>query len=390
MAEISSIDEVYNRMVSDFKANKNKQNLIQIMKEYCQLESTTPQNVYDLKKKLEIQFSTDVNCVYCYTFSTPINYGCDLREIFYNRNNELIDGGQELLDIFNQKKLPDIWHIMTDIDDTLYPNIEHYIAGSDDSWNQKTPYPGIRSFYNSFYKKLPPTSQYTTILSATPGCIKTSKLVDKKGLLHSILKVYGFIQGPESKFEVASYTGNIITNCTSQYCGKKNTSSDINSISDLFKLFGNTKFERFKQYTSIFPEYKILFFGDNGQGDVLAGKQMVEFNDRCNVFIHKVSEDGLTFKTVPEESQQIPRLNFFKNYYEAALKLKELGILNDEDVNNIKNAISTQSKLRSNSKFASLYATVGGRKTRKRNNKVNKTKKHKTNKKSRKSRKSRK
>ena len=82
------------------------------------------------------------------------------------------------MDIFNAKKLPDIWHIMTDIDDTLYPNTEHntYIAGSDNSWKQKTPYPGIRTFYINFYKKLPNNSQYTTILSATPGCLKNSKI----------------------------------------------------------------------------------------------------------------------------------------------------------------------------------------------------------------------
>ena len=378
MSEISSVQNVYNRMVDDFKANKNKQSLIEIMKEYCQLETTTPQNIYDLKKNLEINFSADVNCVYCYTTSTPNDYGCDLREIFYSRDNQLITGGQELLDIFNQKKIPDIWHIMTDIDDTLYPNTEHgtYIAGSDNSWNQKKPYPGIRTLYTSFYKKLPVNSQYTTILSATPGCLKNSKLQDKKGLLHSVLKVYGFIQGPESKLQVASYSGDIVTNCASQYCGAKNVTTDVTSIPDLFKLFGNTKFQRFKQYLSIFPEYKILFFGDNGQGDVLAGKQMVEFNDRCNVFIHKVSEDGKTFKTVQEESQGIPRLNFFKNYYEAAVKLRELGILNDDDVNNIRNAVTTQSTLETNSKFSSLYSSVGGGKTRK--NKYKKIKKRNT------------
>jgi hypothetical protein len=384
-------EQVYTQMVNNFKAKKDKKALIKIMKDYCQLETTTPQNIYDLKKKLEINFSTDVNCTYCYTLSTPIDYGCDLREIFYDRNNTLIEGGQELLDIFYQKKLPDIWHIMTDIDDTLYPNTEHgtYIAGSDNSWYQKTPYPGIITFYNSFYKKLPNNSKYTTILSATPGCLKHSKLQDKKGLLHSILKVYGFIQGPESKIQVSSYSGDIITNCVSQYCGSQNTSSDVNSIPELFKLFGNTKFERFKQYISIFPEYRILFFGDNGQGDVLAGKQMVEFNDRCNVFIHKVSEDGKTFKSVIEESQGIDRLNFFKNYYEASLKLQELGILNQEDVNNIKNAVETRTALRANSnkpqstvennedKKYLFSPGLGGRKTKKNKKKYfSKTKKN--------------
>jgi hypothetical protein len=375
-----SVNEIYNKLVSEFSGNKNKESLVQIMKEYCQLETTTPQDIYDLKKKLELEFSKDVNCTYCYLL-TPVDYGCDLREIFYDRNNKLIHGGQELLDIFNEKKLPDIWHIMTDIDDTLYPNTEHstYIAGSDSSWKQKSPYPGIRTFYNNFYKKLPNNSQYTTILSATPGCLKNSKLQDKTGILHSILKTYGFIQGPESKLQVTSYSGDIITNCSSQYCGQKNVTTDVNNISDLFKLFGNTKFERFKQYLSIYPEYKILFFGDNGQGDVLAGKQMVEFNDQCNVFIHKVSEDGETFKTVTEESQGIPRLNFFRNYYEASLKLKDLGIFDNNDVSSVKHAITTQTQMPSNSQFSNLYTSVDsvGGKTRKNKKKYGKTRKNK-------------
>jgi hypothetical protein len=376
MAEVT-VDEVYNSMVEDFKANKNKRNLIQIMFTYCSKETTTPQQIYDLKKLLELNFSKDVKCVYCYTI-TPVDYGCDLREIFYDRNNNLIEGGQELLDIFNQKKLPDIWHIMTDIDDTLYPNNEHrtYIAGSDISWHQKTPYPGIRMFYIKFYNCLPKNAQYTTILSATPGCFKNSKLDDKNKLLHGILKNYGFIQGPESKLQVLSYLGNIVTNCSSQNCGLNNTTGNVDNISSLFKLFGNTKFERFKQYISIFPEYKILFIGDNGQGDVLAGKQMVQFNNRCHVFIHKVSENGRDFKTVDEESQGIPRLNFFKNYYELSLKFTELGIFNSNESTKIKESIGQHLKFRENSKFFGLYDTIRGGKTKK-HRKYNNTKKYK-------------
>lgn len=291
---------IFKHMVDEFKANKNKQTLIQIMTVYCSEETTTPQQIYNLKQKLELDFSKSVNCKYCYLAITPVDYGCDLREIFYDRNNTLIEGGENLLKIFETKKLPDIWHIMTDIDDTLYPNNEHgtYIAGSDTSWAQKKPYPGIKLFYHLFYKKLPTNSKYTTILSATPGCIKNSKLLDKNGLLHSILQKYGFIQGPESKRQILNPNSiyNITRNCIGHYCGVNNTNTDVDNISSLFKLFGNTKFDRFKQYLSIFPEYKIIFIGDNGQGDVLAGIEMVKFNDKCHVFIHNVSEDGVTLK----------------------------------------------------------------------------------------------
>ena len=378
---MSTIDIIFNQMIEDFKTNHNKQNLIRIMTEYCKQESTEPQDIYNLKKLLETEFSKKVDCTYCYKMRTPIDYGCDLREIFYNRNNELIEGGQELLDIFKQKKLPDIWHIMTDIDDTLYPNTEHstYIAGSDISWAQKTPYPGIITFYQLFYNKLPINSKYTTILSATPGCFKNSKLNDS--ILREVLKNYGFIQGVEGKFEsLAKPIPHIGINYF--YIGKSST--DVDNLSYTFKLFGNTKFERFKQYLSIFPEYKIIFIGDNGQGDVLAGMQMLNYmktlnlDDRCHVFIHKVSEDGRTFKVVPEETNNKPeRLNFFKNYYELSLKFQELGIFEKSDVEQIKQSIVTKLKTSPYRQFIGLYTTIpdvtsGGKFTRKNNRKARK------------------
>jgi hypothetical protein len=375
----ATVYDIFNQMVDEFKANKNKPKIIEMMTAYCSKETTRPQQIYDLKKLLEIKFSKSVDCQYCYKLTpTPVDYGCDLREIFYDRNNKLTDGGQALLDIFNTKKLPDMWHIMTDIDDTLYPNNMHgsYIAGSDISWNQKKPYPGIEYFYTLFYKYLPVNSRYSTILSATPGCLKTSKITDKTGVYHNILQSYGFIQGPESKGQMLNPISiyNVARNCIGHYCGVNNTSTDVNDISSLFKLFGDTKFERFKQYLSIFPEYKILFFGDNGQGDVLAGTKMVAFNDRCHVFIHKVSEDGVNFKTVPEESLNIPRLNFFKNYYDVALKFQELGIFKPGEADKIKNAIVGKLKLRDNSKFVNLYNIRGGKSSRKTIKKVRKYK----------------
>ena len=375
------VDSIFNEMVDNFKRTKSKLALIEIMINYCKLATTTPQNVYDLKKKLELEFSIEVDCVYCYKTKTPDDYGCDLREILYDRTNHLIEGGEELLQLFETKKLPTMWHIMTDIDDTLYPNTEHntYIAGSDRSWNQKTPYPGIMSFYNIFYEKVPKKSKYTTILSATPGCLKNMKLHNK--LLHKILPQYGFIQGPESKYQVMSHVPNVVsnlfTNCNERFCGTQHTTS-IDNISSLFTLFGNTKYERCEQYLKLFPEYNILFIGDNGQGDVLAGIQMLtNYNDRCTVFIHKVSIDGIKFKNSDEEDQDIKGLHFFTNYFELAQKFQELEIFNDRDVDRVKQTFL--SKIRENgSNFGNLYSSyIGGKLKRTTKNKKLKTKKKK-------------
>lgn len=350
---MDSPTDIFMKMVEQFKKNKDKGQMIQIMIDYC--SSTSPENIYELKKMLELEFSKEVECTYCYT-STPIDYGCDLREIFYDRDNKLIHDGQKLLDLFKRKKLRDMWHIMTDIDDTLYPNTEHgtFIAGSDKSWKQKTAYPGIKKLYQFFHEN-PSCSTYSTILSATPGCLKSSKLKDSHNLLHDIFDGdYGFIQGPESKGEILKHIPEIFANCVGHLCNI-NKKTSIYSISELFTLFGNTKFERFKQYLTLFPEYKILFIGDNGQGDVLAGTRMIEYSPSCHVFIHKVSEDGINFRESQEESTE--RLHFFTNYGELAEKFAEMGIFTIENVEKIKKSII---EVVESTEFKGLY--TGGRK----------------------------
>jgi hypothetical protein len=337
--------KIFDTLVKEFKKSKNKRILIQIMTEFCKTASN--EQVYKLRKNMELYFSKAVDCVYCYS-TTPNDYGCDLREIFYDRQNNLIDGGKELLDIFEKKKLTDRWHIMTDMDNTLYPSKNHKgNTSSDISWKQKEPYPGITLFYREFYKSLSEESRYSTILSAAPGCFKATNstdanLTDSKHKLYTIVKEYGFIQGVENKKVIDKY---------------------VKELPKLFKLYGNTKFERFKQYTSLFPEYKILFIGDNGQGDIVAGEQMLNHCDRCKVFIHKISEDGKQYKNVASTSD----IYFFENYHTLSEEFERIGIFNPSVPILIKEAIQKQLVLYPS--FTPLYTKYKKRTKRKIKNK---------------------
>jgi hypothetical protein len=352
MKDSTNIEDIYNNLVTTFKKNKNKNEIISLMLDFCNKETTTNMDVYNLKKKMEINFAIDVNCTYCYILKTPNNYGCDLREIFYDRENNLIANGQSLLDIFKKKKLDDVWHIMTDVDDTLYPNTEKgtYIAGSDHSWAQKNPYPGIIKFYEEFYSSLPEQlSRYSTILSATPGCLKTSKIQNHRDVLTNIIGEFGFIQGEESKQKLLSYTKGITQNffekqIKNNFVEKKNINNfDSNPNLELYTYFGNMKFKRFEQYLNIFPEYKFLFIGDNGQGDVIAGKQMLEkYPKRCNVFIHQVCENEINYKEPSKSDKLINNLFFFKTYLELSEKFKTIKIFNDNNINKIKQDFNSQ------------------------------------------------
>ena len=88
---------------------------------------------------MEAQFIRDINCKYVYII-TPKNHGCDIREFVFNVVTVSILDSIQKQPI--RRRIP---HILTDIDDTLYPNFNGYteIMGSDRFWKYKQPYPGI-------------------------------------------------------------------------------------------------------------------------------------------------------------------------------------------------------------------------------------------------------
>jgi len=315
-----TVDDIYEQIKSIFVNNKDlteiKETIIKLLLNYC--KNAPNADVFELKTRLETNLAKDVNCSYCNLGNTPKNIGCDLREIIFDIDGNATTLGKALLQRFKRKKLENnVWHILTDIDDTLFPHpgniVMNGIAGKDRSWTKKTPYPGIHSFYNSFYKTIDNNhAKYSTVLSATPGCLKFNRL--NNDTLHKILgEKYGFIQGTDSKRVVLS----------------RNPFSQ-----ETYEEYGKLKFERFTQYFRIFPEYNFVFIGDNGQGDVFAGMSMLDYinnngpTQKCYVLIHKISEDGEIYKSSPEMHKN---LFYFENYYEAAKKLHELSIIKNPE-----------------------------------------------------------
>jgi hypothetical protein len=370
----------YKSIVGKYSSNLNKLAITEDLIQYCKIH--TNEDVYILKKLLDIDFSKDIECHYGMNLFTSQDYGCDLREIIFNRNGTLNnEKTQELLNLFQEKQYPSkVNHILTDVDDTLFAHKAMGIAGSDESWQEKTPYPGIISFYSQFYNTLDEMFRYSTILSATPGVMKSGRMTNP--LVSSILQNYSFIQGDiETKRRLATQGVASFAQGITQHMGRKMGLS----VSDwgVHQDFGKVKFERYKQYKSMFPEYRIIFIGDNGQGDVLAGKMMLdEPNTDTIVCIHQVVEEKLGRKETREDK---PGLYYFKDYYELANVFQTLGIFNADNVRQIGEE-TAQIVNAGPGKFTQYFTNVpgvnprGGRKTRK-------TKKTKKTKKTRKTRK---
>jgi hypothetical protein len=281
------------------------------------------QNINDFKLRvhLELDFIRDLSHKYIYLI-TPKKVGRDLRELVYYYYEE---EKNELLNTIQTRSKQDkilIPHILTDIDDTLFPSANGIIqtSGSDTSWKNGQPYPGITKFYELFYKNIPiEEARYTTVLTGTPAFLKGRRIEDPiiKGAIGA---KFGFLQGFESKREALL---SLIKGLYEQPFYKLAA-----SINDLAKI----KIERFKQYKQLFPEYKLIFIGDNGQGDFIAGKQLILEDPSCHVFIHNLFRDGrFLFDTETINKHTGGRLFFFKNYLELGYRFYKLGYITSAD-----------------------------------------------------------
>ena len=294
-------------------------------------------DINKLKKMLDVSFSKDVECKYKYMLaSTPNSYGCDLRELIFNRDGSTTREGDALLATFqaiaseyNAAELPRLYHVLTDIDDTLYANRggKTCIAGSDMSWPEHIAYPGVTELHRRLHS-LQNSTHYSTVLSATPGFVKPKKLNSQE--LKDMLggTDFSFIQGVEGKREILRNSPSIAFTVLRR---------GDNPDGAFYRAIAETKYARFQQYARIFPERHYIWIGDNGQGDEIAGRRMLDQRDvMVIVCIHIVRPAA--------ESARDPRIIYFNSYGELAIKLFDMGLLEHGQVAAVIRSAKTECK----------------------------------------------
>jgi hypothetical protein len=375
--------------------------------------------IFEIKKYLDVDLMRLYDWVYPTITSTVLgisstdkNRGCDLRELFFQREiydqnleiaDMLIDDDSkqkrlELLTIFTQRAKKRVKHILTDIDDTIFAHPDNKIlanfsgivpilkdiAGSDYSWIRKESYPGIKTFYKQFYSKITDENKrYSTILSATPGILKAGKLNDihLNAISNSQDKNdFAFIQGVDGFRNAASLAISNIPNTNS------NISTAASSIrtdnkEGIYRLFGKIKYIRARQYNALFPEYDLIFIGDNGQGDEYAGEDMMQNKIVSNVFIHQIinNED----QEISCRDAKCKRCTCFKTYTDLSRELKNLNIFNQSDVTEVTRNAESEICHSDNHDISTHYKCphpMGGKRIRKSRKKSKKTKKSRKNK----------
>jgi hypothetical protein len=205
--------------------------------------------------------------------------------------------------------------ILSDVDDTLLCSGGLYPAGIDKRYPRKVVYPGVLAFYRELDLGTTGPDDWPehkvgnlVFLSARPHVYKD---MSEKGNF--------------AKFEKLRAVGDDgrrgMHTVPSLLAGDLASGSQYIATND-FEPLALKKFDNFKRYVSIYPEYSHIFVCDNGQGDVNAGEMMhdnfpYEFQA---VYVHLVQDIHRTYGFAPERWEEKEfRPCFFTTYPEAAL-----------------------------------------------------------------------
>jgi hypothetical protein len=194
--------------------------------------------------------------------------------------------------------------VLSDVDDTLYCSGGMYPAGVDKRFARKTVYPGVLAFYRELDvgTRGPPEWRpdgtmvgNLVFLSARPHVYKDLSEKANYRKFEKLMKVNK--PSGSSSSSNSSPSGNNSSSSTSGSGGGGNTSprvvvddgrkgmhtmpsllpGDLVSgshyiVTNDFEPLARKKFDNFRRYVSIYPEFRHVFVCDNGQGDVRAGE----------------------------------------------------------------------------------------------------------------------
>jgi len=204
--------------------------------------------------------------------------------------------------------------ILSDVDDTLTSSGGSYPAGIDKRYNKKVVYPGVIGLYRELDLGIHGPEEFPSdevgnlvFLSARPHLYK------------DFSEKHNF-----SKFEkLRERQGSRLHTIPSLLAGDLTSGREFMMTND-FEPLARKKFQNFKQFVSIYPEYRHVFICDNGQGDVRAGELMYDQYPRhldC-LFVHLVQDIQKSYGFDPERWRRkglLKRTCFFKCYPDAAL-----------------------------------------------------------------------
>ena len=199
--------------------------------------------------------------------------------------------------------------VLSDVDDTLTCSGGSYPAGVDKRFGKKVVYPGVLSFYRELDLG---TQGPETWPPNTPGNLVF--LSARPHLYKDVSEKHSF-----AKFQKLSERG--MHTMPSLLAGDMASGSAFILTDDMEPL-AIKKFNNFQKYVAIYPEFKHVFVGDNGQGDLKAGELMYDYLPRHleALYIHIVQDLAKTHGYAPDRWRKKGfRPCFFRTYPDAAI-----------------------------------------------------------------------
>ena len=204
--------------------------------------------------------------------------------------------------------------ILSDVDDTLTSSGGSYPAGIDKRYSKKVVYPGVIGLYRELDLGICGPEEFPS-----DGVGNLVFLSARPHLYKDFSEKHNF-----SKFEkLRERQGSRLHTIPSLLAGDLSSGREFMMTND-FEPLARKKFQNFKQFVSIYPEYKHVFICDNGQGDVRAGELMYDQYPRhidC-LFVHLVQDIQKSYGFDPERWRRkglLSRTCFFNCYPDAAL-----------------------------------------------------------------------
>lgn len=214
--------------------------------------------------------------------------------------------------------------VLTDVDDTLYANLV------ERRYPKKAIYPGVIEMYDSVYREpdganVPPGRIPITTLSARPNPIGG---ILEEGSIASLTHLTGdrLLPSALSGRTVSSIIGTLET------LGRKLAPGVFDGdLDDAEQAIGEVKYQNFRRYAAVYPEYRFVFFGDSGQADALTADRMLDDEQLSKrvvaTFIHDLrsgsvddDQEVASPSFLEVEKDPPPKLFISRNYIHAALQ----------------------------------------------------------------------
>lgn len=205
--------------------------------------------------------------------------------------------------------------ILSDVDDTLYCSGGMYPAGVDRRFARKTVYPGVLAFYRELDLGADGPEEWPdgrvgnlVFLSARPHVYKD---------MSEKLNFAKF-----EKLRKDREDGRKGLHTTPSLLAGDLASGGSYLVTNDFEPLALKKFDNFRQYVNLYPEYQHVFVCDNGQGDVRAAELMFESfpYEFSSTYVHIVQDVNTTYGYDLERwSRKEFKPVFFRTYPEAAL-----------------------------------------------------------------------